>query len=86
MENGFIDVLTCDKQSDDEPLGPHLTQQVPIDRILDERGGDKGEENEFLIKWKPVKQCWISAKKLNKFPELIEAFKVLRLHIYKQKS
>uniref|UniRef100_A0A183BSQ9 Chromo domain-containing protein n=1 Tax=Globodera pallida TaxID=36090 RepID=A0A183BSQ9_GLOPA len=63
--------------SADPPAVPALTRVVEIERIVDERGrGAKksSEQHEYLVKWKSVKQCWLSAADLKKFPQLTEAF------------
>uniref|UniRef100_A0A914H392 Chromo domain-containing protein n=1 Tax=Globodera rostochiensis TaxID=31243 RepID=A0A914H392_GLORO len=70
---------TSNKDSSaDPPAVPALTRVVEIDRIVDERGGHGGkkssEQHEYLVKWKSVKQCWLSAADLKKFPQLTEAF------------
>lgn len=80
MENGlFVDVTSIEEQQSDngnnEPLIPSLIREVQIDRIYGERG--EGNAHEYLIKWKPLKQSWVNAADIAKFPELVQAYEVL---------
>ncbi|KAL3113703.1 hypothetical protein niasHT_016793 [Heterodera trifolii] len=90
MENGYIDVTSIEEQqeyAENEHQNtsshlnggpsdvPKLTREVAIDRILDERGKKGATEHQYLVKWKSVKQCWVNADELKKFPSLTDAFK-----------
>jgi hypothetical protein len=84
MDNGFVDVGGIEdfpvqngvgSSNPQLQMSPKMNKEIAIDRIKEERTNADGE-HEFLVKFKPVKETWVKATEVKKYPDLVQAFQV----------